>query len=269
MFQYFWIRLAKKRNFYIALLLGIVISIMYIINDVYPYSNVKYGHSVYDIWMGGYTGSIYATLYYLVLPILVVVPMADTYLTDRKNGYYAMVKSRKKKNEYFGGLYVCNFIAGGIVSSVPLVFNIYMCFLLIQDKKIDMIVGETHNVTLYGGEVLFPTIYFEQPLVHMLITIFCTFIIGGVIASLALAFSCLIKNVVVVWISMFVINYLYESIEGIICGNGGATYQLLTYAHQVAPSGKMELLSLLVMLAGGVIISATMFYLGVKKYEID
>ena len=269
MFRYFLIRLAKKRNFYLALFFGIAISIMYIVNDVYPYRDVKYGHSVYDIWMGGYTGSIFATLYYLVLPILVVVPMADTYLIDRKNGFYEFIKSRKRKNEFFWGLYLCNFIAGGTVAAVPLMCNIYICFLLIQDKKLDMVVGETHNVTLYGREVLFTTIYFEHPMIHILITIFLIFTIGGVIASLALAFSCLIKNVVLVWISMFIINYLYETIEGIICGNGGATYQLLTYAHQVAPSGKMELLSLLVMLVGGGVGSAIMFYWGVRKYEID
>lgn len=63
MFLYFWKRLLHKKNFYLALLAGAMLSMLYIAKDVYPYRALKYGHSVYTIWMGGFNGSIYASLF--------------------------------------------------------------------------------------------------------------------------------------------------------------------------------------------------------------
>lgn len=57
-------------------------------------------------------------------------------------------------------------------------------------------------------------------------------------AGVALALSGLLKNIFMVWVSVFVLNYLYESLVGIVCKNGAATYYPLTYAHQVAPLGR-------------------------------
>ena len=83
MFLYFWKRLLHKKNFYLALLAGAMLSMLYIAKDVYPYRALKYGHSVYTIWMGGFNGSIYASLFYLLVPLLAAIPMADTWLSDK------------------------------------------------------------------------------------------------------------------------------------------------------------------------------------------
>lgn len=90
MFLYFWKRLLHKKNFYLALLAGAMLSMLYIAKDVYPYRALKYGHSVYTIWMGGFNGSIYASLFYLLVPLLAAIPMADTWLSDRQSGYYRL-----------------------------------------------------------------------------------------------------------------------------------------------------------------------------------
>lgn len=116
MFLYFWKRLLHKKNFYLALLAGAMLSMLYIAKDVYPYRALKYGHSVYTIWMGGFNGSIYASLFYLLVPLLAAIPMADTWLSDRQSGYYQFVQTRNKTKQYFRGLYVCNFTAGGLVT---------------------------------------------------------------------------------------------------------------------------------------------------------
>lgn len=269
MFKFFLKRLIHKKNFYLALLVGIVLSALYIANDVYPYRDLKYGHSVYTIWIGGFTGSIYASLYYLVLPLLAVIPMADIWLADRQSGYFQFIQTRNKKRQYFLGLYFYNFLAGGLVSSIPLLANLYMCFLLVPDKKPDLILWETHIVTLFGKETLFPQLFYDYPLLHLLFTLLLTFLVGGLLASIALGASCLLKNIFMVWISAFVLNYLYESIVGLICTDGAATYYLLTYAHQVAPSGNMELPVLVTMMLLIFGLTVSCIYRGVMRYEFD
>ncbi len=269
MFLYFWKRLVHKKNFYLALLVGTIPSILYIVNDVYPYRDLKYGHSVYTIWMGGFTGSIYASFFYLLLPLLAALPMADTWLSDRQSGYYQFVQTRNKKKQYFGGLYICNFFAGGLVAAIPLVINLYACFLLIPDKKPDLILWETHIVSFYGKETLFPSIFYDYPLLHIFLFILFGFLIGGLLASIALMFSCWLKNIFMVWISVFVLNYLYESLVGIICKDGAATYYLLTYAHQVAPSGNMELPVMIFMMISILVLTIIGICWRAKRYELD
>ena len=91
----------------------------------------------------------------------------------------------------------------------------------------------------------------------------------GLLAGVALALSGLLKNIFMVWVSVFVLNYLYESLVGIVCKNGAATYYPLTYAHQVAPLGEMELsvmVTLMILLLGITIIGMCW---GAKRHELD
>lgn len=189
MFLYFWKRLLHKKNFYLALLAGAMLSMLYIAKDVYPYRALKYGHSVYTIWMGGFNGSIYASLFYLLVPLLAAIPMADTWLSDRQSGYYQFVQTRNKTKQYFRGLYVCNFTAGGLVTIFPLAINLYACFLLVPDEKPDLILWDTHTVSLYGKETLFPSVFYDYPLLHICLFLFFAFCIGGLLAGVALALS--------------------------------------------------------------------------------
>lgn len=269
MLKYFFIRVVKQKNLYISLLAGLILSVLYIWYDVIPYSDSMYRHSVYDIWIGGFTGSIFAMLLYLIIPLLVAFPMAGFYLEDKKSGYFTFIQARRKTKQYFINLILCNFIVGGIALIFPLLLNIYMCYLFVPDKKLDFIVGETHNVTLYGGQVLFPELYYEHPLLHLILSIFIAFLVGGILATIAIAFSSYAKNIFTVWISAFVINYLYESITGIVCKNGAGKYQLMSYAHQVAPTGSLDLLSLLLVMIPILAVSIISFYIGVKRYELD
>lgn len=179
MFLYFWKRLLHKKNFYLALLAGAMLSMLYIAKDVYPYRALKYGHSVYTIWMGGFNGSIYASLFYLLVPLLAAIPMADTWLSDRQSGYYQFVQTRNKTKQYFRALYVCNFTAGGLVTIFPLAINLYACFLLVPDEKPDLILWDTHTVSLYGKETLFPSVFYDYPLLHICLFLFFAFCIGG------------------------------------------------------------------------------------------
>ena len=112
MFLYFWKRLLHKKNFYLALLAGAMLSMLYIAKDVYPYRALKYGHSVYTIWMGGFNGSIYASLFYLLVPLLAAIPMADTWLSDRQSGYYQFVFSWIIRVQFYGGRFGYYFSVG-------------------------------------------------------------------------------------------------------------------------------------------------------------
>ena len=108
---------------------------------------------------------------------------------------------------------------GGAVTIFPLAINLYACFLLVPDEKPDLILWDTHTVSLYGKETLFPSVFYDYPLLHICLFLFFAFCIGGLLAGVALALSGLLKNIFMVWVSVFVLNYLYESLVGIVCKN--------------------------------------------------
>lgn len=152
MFLYFWKRLLHKKNFYLALLAGAMLSMLYIAKDVYPYRAVKiWTFQVYTIGWEVLTGQIYASLFYHISAIACSNTNGRTrgFLTD-KAVIINLCRLEIRAKQYFRGLYVCNFTAGGLVTIFPLAINLYACFLLVPDEKPEFVLWDTHTVSLYG-----------------------------------------------------------------------------------------------------------------------
>lgn len=99
-------------------------------------------------------------------------------------------------------------------------------------------------MSLYGKETLFPSVFYDYPLLHICLFLFFAFCIGGLLAGVALALSGLLKNIFMVWVSVFVLNYLYESLVGIVCKNGAGNLlsaHLCTSSRSLGGDGNYRL----------------------------
>lgn len=76
--------------------------------------------------------------------------------------------------------------------------------------------GYTYRELIWKRDVISERFY-DYPLLHICLFLFFAFCIGGLLAGVALALSGLLKNIFMVWVSVFVLNYLYESLVGIVC----------------------------------------------------
>jgi hypothetical protein len=266
MIKYFMIRLFREKTFYLALLVGISLSLAYVVVDVLPYTDLRFMHNPYNSWIGTFTASVFAALFYMLLPIYAVIATSGMYLSDKQSGYLNTIFVRGKKKTYFKDLYIVNFITAGMCYMIPAAINVYCCFLLLPDQKIDVIINQTHTVSLYGHDTLFPLLYYSHPFLHVCMYIGLGFLVSGIFASIALAMSFYLKKVFFVWISAFVMNFLYQTLLIILIPETPVRFWPLNIIQQVGSSA--NIFSTVVVIASGFLISLAGYLWGVKRYAI-
>jgi len=62
----------------------------------------EYPLSLYNMWIGGQLGILQDSLYFFILPLLTVLPYADSLYTDKMSGYERNVLIRTSKLHYWG-----------------------------------------------------------------------------------------------------------------------------------------------------------------------
>lgn len=265
MYLYFIKRMMRQKTFYIAVIAGCAISILHIWKDVLPYTDPSLRHSPYTKWIESCSPSVFTSLLFMLMPILASMGMAHLYRRDENQNYLSHIICKGKKKSYFAALFGSNFIFGGLAFIIPILCNIYLCFLLLPNQKINFILEPTNNVSLLGKDTLFPGLYYDHPLLHMFLYVLLDFIIAGIFASLALAISFWIKNIFFVWIVPFAFCYVYETIICAIFVNGGRRFCPTSFTIQV--DAGVEPFGIFLFVGIGCILSAVLYCWGIKNYE--
>ena len=240
MYNYFIKRILHEKNFYISIIVGSAIAILHIIRDVLPYTDPSLGHCVYTKWIESYSISTFTSLLFMLMPILSGMVFSHVYRKDISKNYFHIINSKGKSKNYSRCLFIC--------------------FLLLPNRKINFLLDSSNAIPLIGKTSLFPELYYSHPLLHVFIYITLDFLVAAVFASLALAFSLFIKNQFIIWISPFIFCYIYNSIVTFLIPNGANAYCPTYFSVQasdgISPSGCLFfllfgfLLSLLIYLWG-------------------
>ncbi|MDD3185309.1 MAG: hypothetical protein PHT76_08435 [Anaerostipes sp.] len=266
MIQYFNRRLLRQKTIYIALFTGMLISVCHIWKDVLPYVDKSYHHSPYTKWIESFSPSVFTSLLFMLMPILASMAISHIYREDSNRNYFSIVTSKGSKRSYFLCLYIYNFFIGGLVFILPILFNIYLCFLILPDRKIQFLLEETNNVTLYGNQTLFPVLYYEHPFLHMMIYVVIGFLVAGIFASIALVLSFYIKKYFMIWMLPFLACYIYETVICTIVQNGGRRYCPTSFCIQV--DGGVNPRFLLCFLIIGILVPICVYVWSVIRNEI-
>ena len=133
-------RALKGAAFKIALIIGMIIVTVQFVkvglhNALNPLEFFEYGgltlpYTVIYTWIGG-SFNVYYTLYIRLLPIMVVLPYAATYYTDRRTGIIRNYYCRTKKINYLIAKFTAVFTTGGIVAVLPLLVNLLATAMLL------------------------------------------------------------------------------------------------------------------------------------------
>ncbi len=196
--KYFFRRLIRSKTCYFSLLVGCFLTFLNFIVDIYPYradQNVPY-----TIWFESYTVSQFASIFFVILPILAALPCANILYRDQINGYLDIVISRNSEKKYFKNLFIVNAITGGLVIALPLLLNIYLCFMTLPNQQITLESVDPRIVTFRNSLTLFPRLFYEHSFLHMMLYVLLGFIAGAICASLSLGLSWYVRHVVYVYI---------------------------------------------------------------------
>ena len=81
------------------------------------------------------------------MPILSGMVFSHVYRKDISKNYFHIINSKGKSKNYSRCLFICNFIVGGLVFVIPLLLNLYICFLLLPNRKINFLLNSSNAIS--------------------------------------------------------------------------------------------------------------------------
>lgn len=162
--------------------------------------------SAYTAWIPTRIGDFYSGLYYLIWPLLATIPTAWILSNDSKEGVLEQQCLRIRKASVIKIKLYVSLISGGICSALPLVLNFLavICFLPLSTPKIyDEIYTAVPMNSLFSG------LFYNSPLVYVIVLSLLAFIIGGLFSCIVCLFSGITKTTFqAIFVSYFLLHLL-------------------------------------------------------------
>lgn len=260
----------KRNTFLITLAIGIIICLGdLLINSQFYIRRIldpSFGTQAFSLeFMKGFVRSPYesfalfspsemSNLFFILIPILSAISFSDSYLEDLNSGFLKNVLSRCSKRNYLHSKFFANFIVSGITIALPLL--IQLIFLLATRPNI---MPYKLSGTISMGWLNLD-LFFNNPLAYTLIWIFISFMFAGVISSIALGISIVLRNKFVAVIAPFIVVmgihilfdllglYRYSVIDFL---RGGFSIIGMKFYHMVITFALMFLLTYIPFYFGG------------------
>lgn len=222
------LKLEMTRAFYnkfflFASLIGLILVVLQFVQVVLPLAAYldyyrlyepegTYPLSVFNRWIGGESYSPYASIYTMLMPILTVLPFADSYFTDRKNGMVKNILLRTKKKNYFISKYIAVFLSGGVVFTLPLLINF-----MLSAATLPSLLPEASTASFPIFETsMWSGLYYSQPYLYFLFYFLIDFVFAGLFPTIALAITHFVENRFVVLLSPFLLNLFLTALLNFI-----------------------------------------------------
>ncbi len=212
-------RSLRSRGMTLSLALGGIIAAAQVIHYQLPHHDwnmtndmeafpILYPFAVADSWIGGSTEYLEGFLYFLIIPILAVLPFGASYFSDQASGFLKGLYTRVSRKDYLTAKYLAAFLSGGLAVVLPLVLNLLCALVLLPNLTPQSVFA--HNGICAAS--LFYQIYFSHPAVYIVIFLCLDFVMGGVWACTALACSFLSDYKIVVAVCPFFLQLMIHVI---------------------------------------------------------
>lgn len=208
----------------LALLVGCALSIWHVITVIMPISegqnyelsanaidDLYVPISLFSTWMGNELFPIQSYIFYLILPLLAVLPFGSSFFEDIKSGYIINVCTRVEKKIYFKAKYLAVFLSGGVAVVAPLLLN-----LVLSSMFMPAFIPDNGTVGTISPTTMVYEVFFTHPLIYVLMFIVIDFIFAGVIATLALSYTYFTEHRFGVMIVPFVFYFFIYSLTNLI-----------------------------------------------------
>lgn len=203
-------RAFKSWGFWIALFIGLGISVSQLVTRVIPaaINPISFFESnnatvmpasAFQMWIGNGATFEY-TLYIRLVPILAAMPYAVTYLSDIKSGVIKNYVTRTSKNNYLVAKYVAVFVTGGITIVVPLLIN-YLVAITVLPSFVWPI-----GVFAPSANSMWSEIFYTYPHVYIMMYMILFFVCGGLVSTVVLIISNLVNNRFVAVLAPYIIG---------------------------------------------------------------
>lgn len=200
----------KSRGMLLALSIGLAISLSHVVREILPTyranammdfekTPIIYPFTIGDRWLAGNIMSVESFLYFLVVPILAVLPFGTSYFSDMQSGFLKGIYMRISRKQYMRAKYIAVFLSGGIAVVVPLLANLLFALAMLPNIS-------PATILPYNGLCsanLFYGLYITHPLAYIFLFLCLDFLMGGMFACIGLACSYLSDYKIIVAICPF------------------------------------------------------------------
>lgn len=157
-------------------------------------------------WLGSHTMFLQQQIFFLILPLLAVIPFAGSFYADLQGGYAKNVCVRTKKSHYLISKYIAVFISGGAAGAIPLVFSFLLCAAFLPSRKPEV----SYLYTNIFSSDRWSSLLFTHPLLYVLVYCGVTFLFAGLTACMALGITYFSSKSFLPMLFPFFV-YLFES----------------------------------------------------------
>lgn len=209
-------RAFHNRGMLLSLIIGCILSLAHviqyqiltpylnrgiIISEISEFSKGRTGvpASVAGAWLAGNTANWTGFVFFLILPILAMLPFGVSYFSDRESGYLKNIYTRMPRKQYLTNKFLVAFLSGGTAVAFPLVLNL-LCSMIFVPNLLPPVI---HPLNFINPTRFLYELYFSYPLLYIGIFIVLDFLLGGMFSCIALAASYLSDYKVIVGITPF------------------------------------------------------------------
>lgn len=163
-------------------------------------------NSCFNAWMS-IDQSAPSLLFYQIVPLLAVIPYASSLRSELKDGYVAQVYARSERGRYLAAKYVAVFCAAGLVAALPQLLNFVLlaCFYPGYLPQVEAAI-----YTAVFADNVGSWLFYNMPLLDVLLFCVIDFAICGVWAGFVLVLSCLVRNRVVLLVAPYLALLLVQ-----------------------------------------------------------
>ena len=194
-------------------------------------------YGAFTNWMGQEISSATAALFYLLIPIFATLSYGWSYQSELKSGYIKNVLVKVDKKGYYLTKYLATFLGGGLAVIIPMLINIMIVFMYLPAIKPDPCYDMNYGV--FGGQFA-SDLFYETPVLYILLKLVFTFIFAGLIATSSIAFTFFVNNkfavvivpfIVVLTFHYFAMNFLIALVARLGLSNVLVELSPILYLH--------------------------------------
>ncbi len=187
--------------FKLALAIGCLISLVQFFNvgvrhainplEFYWYNWLHFPYTVIDTWLGANT-DVYYEVFNRVVPLLVAIPYAASYYTDKRSGIINNYYVRTKRINYLVAKLAAVFLTGGAIVVFPLFINFVSTSAIVPT-----FLWKTSSFEI-GAGAMWSSIFYKNMYVYYLLYFILEFVCAGLLATISLVVSLWMNNTFVV-----------------------------------------------------------------------
>lgn len=188
--------------------------------------------SCFSMWMSVYGNTSWCTVFYLIAPLLAVVPYGCSLATERRGGYVGQVYTRVTRWRYLLAKSIASFIVGGTVVVVPQLMN--LALVATASPAWVPVVTDAVSTGIYNDN-LWASWFYEVPGLYVAAYCVLDFVLCGIWTVFVTMLGCLTTNrvavLVVPYVAIYIVQFLNERIFMALGGIRGFQLSMFENLH--------------------------------------